>query len=91
MKSKRMSTNFKTKPRKLFFKKRAINEIKKAVQDVKEGLNKYMENPPQKKKSNRKPRNKKFLKSNKNIQLKPLQETGTSGRQNFRAQRQNRD
>jgi hypothetical protein len=34
--------------------------------------------------------NKKFLKSNEKCNWKPLQQTGTSGRQNFRAQRQNR-
>jgi protein subunit release factor A len=41
MKSKRMSTNFDTKSKKLL--KKEINEIKKAVQDVKEELNKDIE------------------------------------------------
>jgi hypothetical protein len=42
-----------------------------------------------KKESNRNPGNKKFLKSNKKYSRKPLQQTGTSGRQNFRAQKKN--
>jgi hypothetical protein len=36
------------------------------------------------KKSNRNPGNKKFLKSTKKYSGKPLKQTGTSGRQNFR-------
>jgi hypothetical protein len=42
------------------------------------------------KESNRNPGNKKFLKSNKKYSRKLLQQTRTSGRQNLRAQRQNR-
>jgi hypothetical protein len=41
--SKRISTNSKTKPRKLYLKKRERNEIKKKVQYIKEELNKDME------------------------------------------------
>jgi hypothetical protein len=46
-----------------------IYEIKKTAQEMKEELNKDMEKS-QKNESNKNPGNKKFLKSNKNIQLK---------------------
>jgi hypothetical protein len=45
------------------YKKR--DGIKKIAQDMKEEFNKDMENLRKKKKSNRNPENKKFLKSNK--------------------------
>jgi hypothetical protein len=43
-----------------------------------------------KKESNRSPGNKNFFKSNKKYSWNPLQQTRTSGRQNFGAWRQSR-
>jgi hypothetical protein len=52
-------------------------------------LNKEKESLKKKKKElKRNAGNKKFLKSNKKYSSKPLQQTGTSGLQNFRAERQ---
>jgi hypothetical protein len=50
MNSKTISTSSKTKPRKLFKKKKIVKEIKKTVQDMKEDLNKDIEILKRKKK-----------------------------------------
>jgi phage-related tail protein len=61
MNSLRIETNIRMEPRQLFFKK--INEIKKAIHDVKEEFNRYGKSQ---KKSNANLGNKMFLSQIKN-------------------------
>jgi hypothetical protein len=82
MNSKRISNRFQKETKEMI--KKEINEIKKTAQDMKESLAMIRKVSKRKKESNRKPRNKKLLKSDKKYSGKLFQQTGTSGRQNFR-------